>query len=1048
MSFDISPLTSQEKITAIYISYYDRAPDPAGLEFWVGQLDSGRSLEQIATDFSGAAETRAKFPFFNEPEAAGTSANAFITSVYINLFGRTPDDAGRAFWVNQLESGSTPVGEIILAIIEGAQDVEGGPQDQTTITNKIDVGLDWAESAQNAGIGVTGAEAIAEELNGELVINDEATFNSATSILGGVDATVESVTTAKNTTYDFFADDGSDGVGVGTGEVFTLTEIREDLPDSTPTQMVIYWGNPETGEGVPAGQVWGALNDYLSTATDMSDNLFDINDSLSEIRDITIVGVGDDLQGSGPLASGDGAVEGDVTGSNQGDYTGNYEITVELSDGTINSAIVELTQEQFDYLNGLLFDTDGNSRLFEQEVAFQVQAKDQDGNLLTDVNDEPILVDAEVDGGFIDYPIVLTTAQNNGGTEERGYTSDSNEVIVAGRLDLLHGAYIDGGGGDNTLQIDAKGHFAQPKQLLNIQNIEVQNLPNIYTRVDADGNIINDYPDVQENADADNDSIIDLSRAVDLETMLITQGDFEDLAGQAAVGDLTLTGISNGAIVTLDGHFDTSGDVRLNYTGSSPADGISVVFNNLNMMSDLEVAHNATRLNIESTGAGNYVFAGDLGGNDAALRDLVITGDAYLHIDGDLDNSFQDNSPVIIDASANTGGVDLELQNSEQVTFLGSQGDDRFTVETDESNAGSVNVGGSDQSVTILDMLGDNYLRVDSNNIDITIGDGDNTLELGGETQNDSGDLSIATVVAGNGNNDIVASTLDVVNITAGDGDNKIGVNANDITITTGAGEDTVIVSGQGGISDLEDSNSSGISVNNTAMLNIDVGAGENTVVLGGDVTGVNYSSGVTALGGSSISGENITLYVEEPSDLRAAELSGIERVTLDLGTSSQITGDDAVGNASINPVLTLTDTQLAAIGAENFSVDGAAFDTYAQLKIIVTESTSLTDLGVDDLPAGVDLQLELRDGVQLEMTAEQLHTKVAPQGVTLANDNNTDQLSGSVLVTGAGTDFDPFNNSDQVRTNIDGQVYYGGSLSTVDFSSDTAGDGVQRSEW
>ena len=210
MPIDTSALTPQAQITAIYVSYFNRAPDAAGLEFWTGQLDGGRSLEQIATDFSGAAETKAAFPFFDDPDAADTSATVFITSVYQNLFGRTPDDDGLAFWSDQLDTGSTPVGEILLAIIEGAQDVAtGGFPDSETVTNKIEVGVDWAESAEAAGVGVTGGDLIAEEVDGELVVNDQAAFVSASSVLDGVDETDASVAAATGSTDAFFAGDGT-----------------------------------------------------------------------------------------------------------------------------------------------------------------------------------------------------------------------------------------------------------------------------------------------------------------------------------------------------------------------------------------------------------------------------------------------------------------------------------------------------------------------------------------------------------------------------------------------------------------------------------------------------------------------------------------------------------------------------------------------------------------------------------------------------------------------------------------------------------------------
>ncbi|MEI4264146.1 DUF4214 domain-containing protein [Roseovarius sp. D0-M9] len=218
-------LTVQQQITAIYIAYYDRAPDPAGLQFWVDKVQGGRSLTQVASDFSAAAETTAKYPFFNAPVV--TSAETFIASIYTNLFGRTPDAAGQAFWSAQLSSGSTPVGEIILAILEGAQDeASGGFPDSETVTNKIDTGIDWVESATAAGIGLS-ANPIAVEIDGKIVVNNQAAFDSATSILDNVDGTAQSVTTAKASTDTFIAgttDTGTtDTGGTGTGRSFALT---------------------------------------------------------------------------------------------------------------------------------------------------------------------------------------------------------------------------------------------------------------------------------------------------------------------------------------------------------------------------------------------------------------------------------------------------------------------------------------------------------------------------------------------------------------------------------------------------------------------------------------------------------------------------------------------------------------------------------------------------------------------------------------------------------------------------------------------------------
>lgn len=234
MPINVSALTAQQQATAIYVAYYDRAPDPAGLQFWTDQLQGGRPAATVASDFSTAAETQAEYPFFSAPDVA--SATTFITQVYANLFGRTPDTAGRDFWADALTSGAVPVGEIILAILEGAQDAaSGGFPDSETITNKITVGLDWGVSAAEAGIGLAN-DPIAQEVNGQVVVNNPQAFNSAKTILNGVDGTAASVTAAQAATDSFIG--GTSG-GSGTGQTFTLTTaVGENVSGTDGTDTI------------------------------------------------------------------------------------------------------------------------------------------------------------------------------------------------------------------------------------------------------------------------------------------------------------------------------------------------------------------------------------------------------------------------------------------------------------------------------------------------------------------------------------------------------------------------------------------------------------------------------------------------------------------------------------------------------------------------------------------------------------------------------------------------------------------------------------------
>jgi len=193
MSIDLTTLSTREVLSAVYIGYYNRAADPAGIQFWEQVIaNTSLDLEAVATDFAGQSETLAAHPFFADP-ATSTPAT-FIANLYQNLFNRDADAAGLEFWSGQLQNaidgveGSFSVGEIIVKIIEGAVDVDGGTQDRTTILNKIEVAQDWTDAAEADGRAF-----------------DAAAMTSAKEIIADVTSDAATVAAAKATTDAFFA---------------------------------------------------------------------------------------------------------------------------------------------------------------------------------------------------------------------------------------------------------------------------------------------------------------------------------------------------------------------------------------------------------------------------------------------------------------------------------------------------------------------------------------------------------------------------------------------------------------------------------------------------------------------------------------------------------------------------------------------------------------------------------------------------------------------------------------------------------------------------
>jgi hypothetical protein len=95
-------INSQEyrtnRITALYTSVLSRSPDTSGLNYWLSYLAAGNTVEQMEAQFYGSAE------FANQH---GNTTTGTITGLYQVLLGRAPDTAGLAYWVGVVNGGDT-----------------------------------------------------------------------------------------------------------------------------------------------------------------------------------------------------------------------------------------------------------------------------------------------------------------------------------------------------------------------------------------------------------------------------------------------------------------------------------------------------------------------------------------------------------------------------------------------------------------------------------------------------------------------------------------------------------------------------------------------------------------------------------------------------------------------------------------------------------------------------------------------------------------------------------------------------------------------------
>ena len=135
-----------DDISALYVAYFNRAPDPDGLNFWVSRANGvggpAMSLVEIANSFAVQPEATRLYAFLAAPSVS--SPVSFLSSVYQNLFGRiaTPatDAEGFAYWTTQLANPAISVGRVLLDIRSGARD-----NDLLVINNKTSVGVAFVQ---------------------------------------------------------------------------------------------------------------------------------------------------------------------------------------------------------------------------------------------------------------------------------------------------------------------------------------------------------------------------------------------------------------------------------------------------------------------------------------------------------------------------------------------------------------------------------------------------------------------------------------------------------------------------------------------------------------------------------------------------------------------------------------------------------------------------------------------------------------------------------------------------------------------------------------
>lgn len=216
----------QDSVSSLYIAFFGRAPDAKGFGYWAEEMAGGVSPFTIASNFALSNEWISNY--------GGLTPTQQVTLFYNNVFDRAPDAAGLAYWVSEIDGGlpfSTVAYQIIWAAKLGGAGVD--PADNALVLNKIAVAEYFAIDlksndtavAATAFDGVTqdAATVTAAEARLEAAVNPGVTYTLTT----GVNTFTGTV---YNDTFDAALDNGANTLNPldslnGNGGVDTLNAI-------------------------------------------------------------------------------------------------------------------------------------------------------------------------------------------------------------------------------------------------------------------------------------------------------------------------------------------------------------------------------------------------------------------------------------------------------------------------------------------------------------------------------------------------------------------------------------------------------------------------------------------------------------------------------------------------------------------------------------------------------------------------------------------------------------------------------------------------------
>ena len=125
-----------DQVQKIYIAFYQRPADSAGLVYWANRIEAeGGSINAVVSSFANSPEANTLYGTID-----ATTIGSVIDQIYMALFNRAPDAAGKQFYVDGFAAGTFTPGQIALDVLNGASG-----DDSVAVLNKVQVANNFTQ---------------------------------------------------------------------------------------------------------------------------------------------------------------------------------------------------------------------------------------------------------------------------------------------------------------------------------------------------------------------------------------------------------------------------------------------------------------------------------------------------------------------------------------------------------------------------------------------------------------------------------------------------------------------------------------------------------------------------------------------------------------------------------------------------------------------------------------------------------------------------------------------------------------------------------------